>query len=461
MTGQQYEDVQGMDWTMPVAPPLTQPQVSILSEARTLINLEALVARKQQAVEKAASAAEQLERFDMGGVVGDDDFPGEADSEEDARKALEQQASEWEATVATLDTQLKELQRWEHGFVYLPELDDDSVMTFTEDEFPAVANPTQGALKAVGPNQNLFAWYDPFLAVGLDSRSAFGWPNVDMADRVQRATRALRAYEPTQAAFEYWTGTAVPTNPHLSASPNSPQTSPHRTLVFPFDNPTAPGGTTLGVAVSLSDSLAKLDQAIADTSSGTGMIHCTPYVAQKWMQVYPYVKDSSGDIRTVNSNIIVPSYGYPGTGPDQESRSVDDGVTNSTTELTSATADFTLFDVGNPVTGDGIPDGTVIASWVSATEVEMSQAATASASGVTITLPGVGGSATGLDLQWAYATDFVYHLQGDVMTYPLDLREQSPDLTVDNLVEARAERSHALITNNLLRAAVLIDTTDL
>ena len=45
---QQYEEVQGMDWTLPVAPPLTQPPLSLLSEARTLINLEGLTARKQQ-----------------------------------------------------------------------------------------------------------------------------------------------------------------------------------------------------------------------------------------------------------------------------------------------------------------------------------------------------------------------------------------------------------------------------
>jgi hypothetical protein len=458
---QQYEEVMGMDWTMPAAPPLTQPQVSILSEARTLINLEGLVARRQALVEKMASAAEQLEAFDMGGVVGDDDQPGEADSVEDARKALEQQMSEWQGEMGSLVSTLAEQQRFEHGFVFLPELDDTSTITFTEDEFPAISNPTQGALKPVGPNQALFLWYDPFLAVGLDSRSAFGWPNTDMASRVARCVRALLSYEATQAAYEFWTGTKVPTNLHLSASPNSSLTSPHRTLRYAFDDPTAPGGTVLGVPVSLSDSLAKLDQTIADTSSGTGMIHCTPYVAQKWMEVYPYVRDSSGDIRTVNSNVIVPSYGYPGTGPDQASRSVADAVTNSTTELTSATADFTLFDVGNPVEGAGIPAGTVIASWVSATEVEMSQAATASASGVTITLPGVGGSSTGLVLQWAYATDFVYHLQGDVHTYPLDLREMSPDLPVDNLVEVRAERSHALITNNLLRAAVLVDTSTL
>ena len=65
-------------------------------------------------------------------------------------------------------------------------------------------------------------------------------------------------------------------------------------------------------------------------------------------------------------------------------RTVTDGVLNETTTLTSASAAFTLSDVGRLVTGTGIPAGTTIASRVDATEVVMSQAATATASGVTV-----------------------------------------------------------------------------
>lgn len=63
-----------------------------------------------------------------------------------------------------------------------------------------------------------------------------------------------------------------------------------------------------------------------------------------------------------------------------------DGVTNSTTTLTSATAAFTSADVGRTVAGTGIPALTTIASVTNATTVIMSAAATATASGVTITL---------------------------------------------------------------------------
>lgn len=63
-----------------------------------------------------------------------------------------------------------------------------------------------------------------------------------------------------------------------------------------------------------------------------------------------------------------------------------DAVTNSTTLITSATAAFTFSDVGRPISGAGIPANTTIASVTSATNAVMSQAATASASGVTITI---------------------------------------------------------------------------
>lgn len=456
MAQQQYEQVHGSDWTMPTAPPLTQPPLSLLSEAKTLINLEGLVARKQALVEKAASAAEQLPD-DIEDLANN-----QADSLQDTVLDLYQQMVEWTAEIASLDTVVKEQQRFEQGFVYLPELGLGAVTLFTEDEFPAAANPELVALKDVGPNQNLFGWNDPFLAVGLDSRSAFGFPNEDLDSRMARAARALLAHEAWQVENEWWTGTKVPTNQHLTASPDSAQASPHRTLRFPFPLPTPTPGTTLGVAEPLSDSLASLDQAIANADAGTGMIHATPYIVQKWSQVYPFLRDGAGNITTVNKNLIVPGYGYPGTGPDQEARTVTDGVTtDGSADVSSATAAFTLFDIGMPLEGVGVPPGTVIASWTSATEVTLSAEATADGTDISFTLPGTGGDATGLDLQWAYATDFVYHLQGDVNQVAATMREQAPDLTVENLVEARAERSHSLITNNLLRAAVLVDSKTL
>jgi hypothetical protein len=76
-------------------------------------------------------------------------------------------------------------------------------------------------------------------------------------------------------------------------------------------------------------------------------------------------------------------------------RSVSDGITSGT-DLQSATADFTSADVGQPVTGatpanagstaGAIPQGTTITQVNSATDVTLSTAATANASGVDITI---------------------------------------------------------------------------
>lgn len=454
---QQYYEVQGMDFTLPAAPPLLDAPLSLLTEAPLLVNLEGMIDRKQHLVEKAASAAEQLPD-DIEDIANN-----QADSLQDTDLDLYQQMMEWNSEIASLESALSELQQWEHGFVYLPELGISAVTLFTEDSFPAISNPEQGALKQIGPNQNLFGWNDPFLAIGLDSRSGFGWPGTSWMDRIARASRALKAHEAWQVEREYWTGAQVPTNVHLTASPNSVQTSPHRSLRFAFDNPTPPPGTTLGVAESLSDSLASLDQAIASADAGQGMIHASPYIVQKWTQVYPYMQDKrTGNILTVNGNLIVPGYGYPGTGPDQASRSVSDGVlTEGDNTLTSATADFTTFDIGTPVVADGVPEGTVIYAITSDTVAVMNNAATSDETDLDVTLTGSGGDNTGNDLQWAYATDLQYHLQGDIITVPFNLREQSPALPQTNLIEARAERSHSIIGNNLLRAAVLVDSTQL
>ena len=67
-------------------------------------------------------------------------------------------------------------------------------------------------------------------------------------------------------------------------------------------------------------------------------------------------------------------------------RSVADGVTNSTTTVTWATAAFTQADVGARVSGAGIPAGATVATVSNGTTVVLSAAATASASSVALTI---------------------------------------------------------------------------
>ena len=69
-------------------------------------------------------------------------------------------------------------------------------------------------------------------------------------------------------------------------------------------------------------------------------------------------------------------------------RSVSDGVLNSTTTVTSATAVFSSADQGKAISGAGIPVGATISSVTNATTIVLSSAATATASGVTLVIGG-------------------------------------------------------------------------
>jgi len=65
-------------------------------------------------------------------------------------------------------------------------------------------------------------------------------------------------------------------------------------------------------------------------------------------------------------------------------RTVTDGVLNTDTSLVSASAAFTNADVGRQVNGTGITVGTTISTVTNATTVVLSQATTATATGVTV-----------------------------------------------------------------------------
>ena len=74
---------------------------------------------------------------------------------------------------------------------------------------------------------------------------------------------------------------------------------------------------------------------------------------------------------------------------DGTQRGVNDGTTtNGSANLGSATASFVASDVGRAVSGTGIPNGTTIASVTSGTVAVMSANATATGSGVPVTIGG-------------------------------------------------------------------------
>ncbi len=91
-------------------------------------------------------------------------------------------------------------------------------------------------------------------------------------------------------------------------------------------------------------------------------------------------------IPNVNMHASSMPFHIPILGETVQSRTVSDGVLNTTTTVTSATAAFTAADVGAYVTGVGITGGTTIASVTNATTIILSAAATATASGVALAI---------------------------------------------------------------------------
>lgn len=444
----------GSDTTLFDAPPLRRPPLSLVDLAMPLIDIDDLNAQARDAEEQMLSAQRAAriagDRAVNAGLEEWDQQAAQAEAE-----AAMNRAAQFDAWHSDRMKTLANLDRWEAGFTYLPELDASAMEIFVEGSSVSEANrlPATTNLKSTAASPVVGAWYDPFETVAHEDRSAMGLRGGGFELRAQRVMRALLAHEAWQVEHEFWTGAKVPTNYHLTASPLSPTTGNDRTIDA-WADPVATPGTTLGVAVGLTQGLASANQAIARSDAGVGMIHATPFMVEMWASKMLLVREQ-GRVYSINGNLIVPGYGYPGTGPDEQ-RTVTDGVTNSDTSLTSATAVFTTRDIGASVTGAGIPAGTTIVTVTNGTTVVLSAATTATATGVTITL--VGGLNDAGRYQWVYVTDMVYKCKGPARTLPHDISELGPHLNVDNAMALRAERSWAMITNRLLRAGVLVDT---
>lgn len=113
-------------------------------------------------------------------------------------------------------------------------------------------------------------------------------------------------------------------------------------------------------------------------------------------------------------------------------RVITDGVLNSTTTLTSATANFTFSDTGRSVSGVGIPAGTVIVSVIDSTTVIMSNAATVSASGVVVTI-GRGGPTDPLGNPPALARKFAIKIEAG---FPQEMATADPYTVIDYDIDA-------------------------
>ncbi len=134
---------------------------------------------------------------------------------------------------------------------------------------------------------------------------------------------------------------------------------------------------------------------------------------------------SSGEIATFGVNMAA-TCSWLGT------RQVTDAETTAADmTLSSATAVFGAEDVGQIVTAPGIPPGTVIASVTSATEVELSQAATATAAGLTARI----GLALGVPTYAAGASKPFKFIHASMLIDGVEVRFEDVTISGDNAMK--------------------------
>lgn len=262
-------------------------------------------------------------------------------------------------------------ERWAQGFQFLPELLGPaagygwcSSIPMNDDE------------NCTGPQP-----VSVFEVVESDIRADSG---IKASDAIKRVVRGLLGHESWRVENEWWRGALNPDNAHLNM-PNPIYPSTYQ-------------GDDADAAEGLADSLGLLEEVIAETDAGQGIIHCTPFVFNAWATRggIPFRYDggnpgNSAHIYTPNGNLVIPGYGYDGSAP----------------------ADI---DADQP-------------------------------------------SLRYQRQQWAYATDMVYLLRGVIVTEPNSVSEMSPDMPTFSKVPWRATRPWAIYSNGGCRAAVLVDTT--
>lgn len=112
-------------------------------------------------------------------------------------------------------------------------------------------------------------------------------------------------------------------------------------------------------------------------------------------------------------------------------RTVADGATNTNTTVTSATAAFTADDIGKPISGGTIPAGATITAVASATSVTISDAASGTATGVTLVIGLALASAS-----YTSATQPVKFTHGSVTIGGSAVTVKSAKLSGDNMLDA-------------------------
>lgn len=187
-------------------------------------------------------------------------------------------------------------RRWEAGIVFVPEAvnvdgvtgefwwdgctsDGGGVPEWTDKTTgPACYDPVE-----YQPFEIIEAWERPATSFGRDEYQA-------------TARRLLAAGESRKAERAFWGVAGASVGPAANSFLSEAATP------------------TLGQGSILS-ALARLQQYLADTIQGRGMIHARPYVVSLWQSAGMVISDGNL-LLDVFGNIIVAGQGYDGSGPD-------------------------------------------------------------------------------------------------------------------------------------------------
>lgn len=147
--------------------------------------------------------------------------------------------------------------------------------------------------KATDSVRSSIITYIPWVAVEHDTCSAMGWRE---ADYEARARRTLEASQGRKMEAELWSGGYT-----IAAGTNNAYLT---NAILCADLGTAP----------LVYGLAELQEYLANTIDGRGMIHCTLRTATLW-QSAGVVRREGALLLDLYDNIVVAGAGYDGSGP--------------------------------------------------------------------------------------------------------------------------------------------------
>ena len=177
---------------------------------------------------------------------------------------------------------------WTFGITYEPENQSAAVNRAPNDR-TTVDDPTQ-------PPNEAIVMYDPFAITTKYSCSPWGWEANDFKGKAERQNDIASH---AAVGLEFWDGAIAQS---VGGCPNNYLTKAGMSTIL---NP------TLGTAVSITDGLALLQDALRQGLGGQGMIHSPAGSLPSLVNVRRVGKFMLDEV----DNIVVPDPGYSGNGP--------------------------------------------------------------------------------------------------------------------------------------------------